>query len=981
MRSIFAFFFIWSISFLTARAQPEKNRWIDSVYNLLNETEKIGQLFMRPVSSHADEGIIRDIARDVESSYLGGILFTTGDPLKQVALTNEFQSSSKTPLLISMDAAYGLGVRLQGTLTFPNALSQGAVNSDSLIHAMAVEIGRQLKLIGVHMNLAPEANLTDAQQPGYLFDRYGEDSFLVTSRLTSYLHGLQSQNILACAKHFPVHGITVTDVIKGVPVTQPFVDSVQVSAFRQLVTHGIPALMPATSEFPVFYLTKKSARQNKFSSALLSTLFAGKWAKDRMGYKGLMVVDMRTVQAASGKIKGADAELLAFQAGNDIIITDNNPVPAIRKIRKVIRNDRNLAAQLEATVRKILAAKYDAGLAFRKSVDTENLSLKLNTPEARLLQQRLFRSSVTIVRNATYTLPVLALENKKFVVIHAGDTAGTGAFLHTVKKYVHAKKSMMTDAIDTAHVNALLRQNDASIVVFTSRTPKVIVDELVTLLLMRENEKEIIITDLGCSFFKPYADNFRAVISAYNDHPETLKAVPQIIFGGIEASGVLPVSTGNHGPGTSIKTKSLDRLSYSIPEDAGMSSKTLVKIKAIADEAISSGATPGCYVLVARNGKVVYEQSFGHLTYENQTHVTDSTIYDLASVTKVSSTLQAIMFLYDRGLIDINKKASVYLPELKNSNKENYTIKDILTHQAGLWPFVPFYAQTMKDNVYLPGYYDSKASVEYPYMVANNLFTFRAMRDSLWSWSIKAKVREKPDRTPYDYRYSDIGFYIMQRLAEKLLNQPLEDFVEQNLYEPLGAHTTGYLPLLRFPVSRIAPTENDKAFRKTLLIGTVHDPGAAMHGGVAGHAGLFSTGNDLAKLGQMLLQNGYYGGYQYYKPETVQLFSRKQYESNHRGLGWAKAVQSDYNTPTSIYASPKTFGHTGYTGTCIWMDPEFDLLYIFLSNRVHPEVRTKLLTLNIRTRIHDMIYQSIFDYCKRESRPFFKETILTGPAE
>lgn len=264
----------------------------------------------------------------------------------------------------------------------------------------------------------------------------------------------------------------------------------------------------------------------------------------------------------------------------------------------------------------------------------------------------------------------------------------------------------------------------------------------------------------------------------------------------------------------------------------------------------------------------------------------------------------------------------------------------------------------------MPEFYSRSQSNEYPYQVSNKLYASVAMRDSLWQWIIKAKVRDKISRTPYDYKYSDMGFYIMQHLAEKILNQPMEDFLQQNLYEPLGARTTGFLPLNRFPPIQIAPTEDDKLFRRSLLIGTVHDQGAAMHGGVAGHAGLFSDAADLAKLGQMLLQEGEYGGIQYYKPETVRLFISKQFESSRRGLGWDKPVQSDWNSPTSIYASPKTFGHTGFTGTCIWVDPEFDLVYIFLSNRVHPSMtNNKLLTASIRSRIQDVIYQSIFSYC------------------
>ena len=321
--------------------------------------------------------------------------------------------------------------------------------------------------------------------------------------------------------------------------------------------------------------------------------------------------------------------------------------------------------------------------------------------------------------------------------------------------------------------------------------------------------------------------------------------------------------------------------------------------------------------------------------------------------------------MQERGLIDINKKVSFYLPELKTSNKKDFIIKDILTHQAGLWPFLPFWSQTVTDSSLRKEYYNTVQNEDYPFQVADDLYAAKSMKDSLWTWIINAKVRDKPARTVFDYRYSDMGFYILQHLAEKILNQPMEEFLEQNIYEPIGAYTMGYLPRNKFPASQIAPTEDDKLFRKKLLTGYVHDQGAAMHGGIAGHAGLFSTANDLAKMGQMWLKKGAYGGHYYFKPQTLTLFTDKQYENSRRGLGWDKPVPSDPAGPTSIYASSKTFGHTGFTGTCIWVDPEFNLVYVFLSNRVYPDMNNnKILNANIRPRIQDVIYQSIFNHCQ-----------------
>ncbi|MFM7851665.1 MAG: serine hydrolase domain-containing protein, partial [Flammeovirgaceae bacterium] len=361
------------------------------------------------------------------------------------------------------------------------------------------------------------------------------------------------------------------------------------------------------------------------------------------------------------------------------------------------------------------------------------------------------------------------------------------------------------------------------------------------------------------------------------------------IFGAISSQGVLPVNIA-HVFSTSAGeiTRTTDRFSFAEPESVKMDLTTLTQIKSIMQEAVDAGATPGCHVLVARKGKVVYEQSVGSLTYDTKKPVTDETIYDLASVTKVSATLQTVMFMYERGLIDINKKISVYLPELKESNKKDFTIKDILTHQAGLWPYLSFWTQTVKNGKPMPEYYSYQKNNDYPYPVTDSLFAHKNMKDSLWQWIIRAKVREKTDRTAFDYRYSDMGFYMLQHLAEKVLNQPMEDFLQQNFYDPLGAPTLGYLPRERFAASMIAPTENDQLFRKRLLIGYVHDQGAAMHGGVAGHAGLFGNAFDLAKLGQMWLQKGHYGGHQFFEPETLEVFTAKQFETSRRGLGWDK---------------------------------------------------------------------------------------------
>lgn len=919
---------------------------------------------MVSVSADAEKAELEKLDRKLKSDNLGGVLFKSGSLANIARYSREFHSSSKIPLLIGIEGSSGIGRASDSlTLRFPVMLAQGAIANDSLLYAMAVELGKAYKNLGININfINANTGIVDSNDADKF---YAENRFTVTDKTLRYWEGIESQGILACAKDFPIHGVKVTDVQKGLPEVQLTVDSIETYPFRTLFKNRLPAIMAAGTDLPLFYTEKKTAIKNLFSGSALSASFAGNWIKSNMNYHGVIFIDADELRKGSEKLANGEGEIFAFQAGNDIQVISADLDAAIRKMKRFFKKEKSYQAQLDATVKRILGLKFDAGLNSRPTIDPEKVFKRQTDTEVKLLKKNLYRSSITVVKNEINTIPVRALDERRFTFITADDSVNGSVVARKIARYINTAVIHANDKKELPDFSSVVKGKQVVIVAVFPDSKEETIQRMLSSLSSVDQHRDVIICDFGSNVFRNFAQFFPTVISGYSVDVEVLETIPEIIFGGRGASGILPITYGQIPAGTSVNTEPISRLTYSFPEEAGVDSRTLEKIEAIAKEAIDIKATPGCHVLVAKDGKVIYEKSFGHLTYENQEKVTDQTVYDLASVTKVAATLQTVMFMYDKGLIDINKKASFYLPELKNSNKEDYTIKDILTHQAGLWPGLPFWAQTMKDTVYLPEYYNDTLSAKYPYVVADRLYASVALKDSLWSWIIKARVREKPARTPYDYRYSDMGFYMMQRLAEKLLNQPIQDFLEQNLYEPLGATSTGYQPLLKFQLRQIAPTENDKLFRKALLIGTVHDQGAAMLGGVAGHAGLFSNANDLAKLGQMLLQEGQYGGIQYYRPEVVRLFTAKQFENSRRGLGWDKATPGDWNGPTSYYASGKTFGHTGFTGTCIWVDPEFKLVYIFLSNRVHPDMtNNKLLTANIRSRIQDVIYQAIFDYCK-----------------
>ncbi len=794
--------------------------------------------------------------------------------------------------------------------------------------------------------------------------------FLVNA--SSYNSKGQIQNLVNQVKSKKVGGLIIER--SGPKGYSTLVNALQSQAKMPLlivadVSNGLPQTFDSTMRFfdkNVLSAVGNDSLLNSLEQeisqqkALLGIHFNFNPSLDSIG--DLKVGDVRQIPIKT-KTKKGDEEKRVFSNGNDFLIESKNTDAAIKVISKAIKKDNVLAAQLDRSVKKILSAKYEAGLATKKLINTDHLFGELHTPEAQLLKLKLAEASVTIDKNEEAFIPIQKLDNVSFASISIGKER-INEFTHFLSKYVGFQHFSMIAPDDTLGLSEKMKDQDVIVVglfpntTFNLKAISILIQSLA-------QTHHVIVCNFGLPSGLNHFETIPTLIDAHSDELEILQVTAEVIFGAIDAKGKQERKIFDSPASPHITTKSIGRFAYSLPEDAGMDGSTLEKIEVIAHEAISIGATPGCHVLVAKDGKVVYEKSFGWLTYEKKTPVNDETIYDLASVTKVSATLQAVMYLQEKGLIDLNKKASVFLPELKKTNKEDFIIKDIITHQAGLWPYLPFWLETVKDSIVFKKYYSHTRSEEYPFLVAEKMFASKYMKDSLWHWIIKAKVRDKPVRAVFDYRYSDMGFYIMQHLNEKLLGQKQEEFLRSRIYKPLGATTLGYLPLSKFPANQIAPTENDTLFRKSLLQGYVHDQGAAMHGGIAGHAGLFSDANDLAKLGQMWLNKGSYGGIQFFKPETLDLFTAKQYEDSRRGLGWDKPIPGDAGSPTSLYASAKTFGHTGFTGTCIWVDPEFNLVYVFLSNRVNPDMNnTKLLNANIRPRIQEVIYRSIFEYCK-----------------
>lgn len=954
LRKVLAVFAVW-MSCVSVNAQDKKKQWVDSVFQTLSNEEKAGQLFVIPVSSYFSEDDIDDLLDEIEDHYPGGLIVTGGGPVGTVNLLNALQQKSRLPLLVMAAAERGAGGLLDSLIQMPPPLAIGAIKNDSIVVEAGKEIVRQLKILGIHLNLAPNADhdLLPGRPDLYL----GDNKRDVAAKAILLSKAFQSQGVLTSAVHStPIPTNSSEATLLSIDLVNLQLDTASFSPYYKLINAGVDGLLTSNLHFSVF-------DKRKQVPASVSRLFVTDMLKNQLHFSGLSIANIQQLQDIAGKSKG-ETDRLAFEIGNDMLIDPHNLGGAIKKIVSSLKKNKVLQIQLDESVRRILAAKYDAGLSRSQSLNKDNVVARVNSAEARALQYKIATNSITVTNNQNEIIPIGNLEGQKIASLSIG-SGNIGEFVDYLNKYTSVSDYRIVDDQQLATYNDDLEDKDL-IIISLFDLEGINRSQVVNWVNEINISKKVIVVSFGNPFDLREMALPEGSLICYSDLSPVPSVAAQIIFGGRKAEGALPLTINNWMPRGLVNVNStINRFSYGTPAQVGMSESTLGKIEDIVTQAIDSGATPGCNILIARNGQVVYHKNFGWKTYDKIDSTTENTIYDLASITKVAATLQTVMFMYDRNLIDINKKVSVYLPELKNSNKKDFTIKDILTHQAGLWPYLPFWQQTMKDSTLLPVYYSREASESFPFPVSKDLFASSTMKDSLWHWIINARIKEKKPKTPFEYTYSDMGFYIMQHLAEKLLNQPIEDFLQQNFYEPLGASTTGFLPLQRFSASQIAPTEVDMQFRKSKLVGYVHDQGAAMHGGIAGHAGLFSNANDLAKLGQMWLQQGSYGAQQFFKPETVSLFTNKQYETSRRGLGWDKPTVSDWNGPTSLFASPQTFGHTGFTGTAIWVDPEFNLVFVFLSNRVYPDMfNTKLLTGNIRPRIQDVIYESIFDYCK-----------------
>jgi beta-glucosidase-like glycosyl hydrolase/CubicO group peptidase (beta-lactamase class C family) len=937
--------------------------WVDSILKNMTLDEKIGQLFMVQAYSNLDKKHEDFIIEMITKYHVGNLIFMQGTPEKQAVLNNKYQALSKLPLMIGFDGEWGLDMRLKNTYKFPWNMALGAIQNDALLKQFGEHLGKHCKRLGIHVNFAPVVDVNVNPENPIIGNRsFGESKENVSKKAIAFIKGMQKYGVMANAKHFPGHGDTASDSHHTLPLLdfdKTRLDSIELYPYRKVFDAGVGSVMTAHLNIPS--LESDINLPTSLSKNVVTNLL-----QKELGFNGLIITDGLNMKGASNYATAAEIDLAAIKAGNDLLLIPQDVPASIRVIKQAIMLKTLPIERLDFSLRKILKAKYWMGLHNYKPVVLENLQDDLNTVKDELLHRALVKNSITLVKDKKQNIPLANLDYQKIAYVKLGDDSGSH-FLNTLKNYT--KVAEVSDKNLDGLLKKLKPYNQVIVGFHKSnnhpwKSYKFTQKELVWLQEIARNCN--VILDV---FTSPYSllqiksfTNIETLLVSYQNSKLAQELSAQAIFGAIKIKGKLPVSIREEfKEGTGIDTYSLSRLEYTTPEDAQMSSSQLAYIDTISKTILEEKMAPGFQVLVARKGKVVYQKSFGYHTDEKKKEVKNSDIYDLASLTKILASLPLIMKAEEEEKITLSSSLKEILPSFENTNKASVSVKEILSHYGRLKAWIPFYLKT-KDSITKknsPEYYRSKKIGRFSVKVAENLYIKKSYKDS-----INKYIREVDQREKEGYKYSDLGYYLFKEALEEKYGSSLDKLAHQKFYSSLGANRMTYLPLKKFHKSVIVPSENDDYFRNQTVHGHVHDMGAAMLGGVAGHAGLFANANDVAKVMQMYLQKGFYGGRRYLKAETIDKFNRRYYQHKkvRRGLGFDKPQLNPDVEATCGCVSDESFGHSGFTGTYAWADPKSEIVYVFLSNRTYPTMANRgLVKENIRTKIQQIIQDAVIE--------------------
>lgn len=941
--------------------------WADSVAKKMTLDEKIGQLFMVAAYSNRGEDHTEEILSLIENQHIGGLIFFQGGPGRQIDLTNQYQSKSKVPLLIGMDAEWGLKMRLDSTFKFPKQMTMGAMTNDTLIYQMGKQVANHCRRIGVHVNFAPVLDINNnPNNPVINYRSFGEDREKVASKGIQYIRGLQYNGVMANGKHFPGHGDTDKDSHKSLPIVphnRSRLDSLELYPFREAFDSGLSSVMVAHLQVPQLDNTPDLA-------TTLSPKVVNELLKEELNFKGLIFTDALNMKGVNAYFEPGEVDLKALLAGNDVLLFSEDVPAAIAKIKEAVKKRKISEKEITRRVLKILRHKEKYGASSFKPLGNTGLYEDLNNVGAEVIRRRIYEEAITVVKNDSNILPLRSLADKRILSLSIG-AAESNTFTEGLDRYCQLdrisfkRKSTTHQVLENIEVIAehdlvIISTHDLSQRVGSNygltRTAIEIIQEVAI-------ARPTVLVHFGNPYALSQLDSLtdlRGVVVAYEEQDIALDLASQLLFDGIPAKGKLPVSISREFPaGTGITWNDPTRLKYTLPEDLGIAANKLYPIDSIVEDAIKQEVFPGCQIMAIKDGKVFYHKAFGKHTYEGSRSVELNDVYDIASITKIASSAASVMHLEDRQLFDIEKNIGDYLPELTDSTDYHTTkLKYMLTHQAGFVSWIPFYVKTLHKGQPSFKLYSPQKTDFNTVEVAEGLWLNPNYQDTVFKRILGTSISSKKK-----YKYSDLGYYFINRIISKQTGFPQDQFVDSVFYKPLGLDRIGYRPRDRYDLKEIVPTEKDSYFRHQLIHGYVHDQGAAMFGGVQGHAGLFANANDLGVMMQMFTNYGTYGGERYIADSTVRKYTSSPYLSNknRRGIAFDKPVREGGSGPTcSKCASDSSFGHSGFTGTLTWADPEVGLVYVFLSNRVYPDANNrKIISLGVRTKIQRVLYNAV----------------------
>ncbi len=929
-----------------------EDTWVKNTLEKLSLEEKIGQFFMIAAYSNKGEEYNREIESIIEENQIGGLIFFQGDRTNFKSCVDRFQRKSKVPLLIGMDAEWGIGMRLFGEDRFPYNYTIGAANDPILTEKIGEMIGQECRDIGVHINFAPVADVnSNPNNPVIGFRSYGEYPKDVASHVAATVKGVESQGVLTSIKHFPGHGDTDVDSHYDLPIVNNsynHINAIDFFPFRSGIRAGASSVM-------IGHLNVPALDSTGTPSSLSYPTIQG-YLKGELGFKGLVISDALNMKAVADKYGKTDVVVKAFEAGIDILLFPESVAEAIEAIKKKVVTGVISEEVLNKRCRKILEAKY-------KTIISPKKIKRFTQSEVASVKKQLFEKAITVLRNTDNVLPIKRLDSKIALVTIGSHTNALVKSMENVGEVDHFHFYSGLEAVKNG--SHLLKKYDYIITSIHARSvvkgvdfgmPKGWKDWITKLPRSKKNIVSLFANPLAIDNYNVF-DGIESIIIGYENHPLMLDRAGQLLMGTFGSEGTLPISIcSSLKRGNGLRVVSGGRLKMSQPEAFGIDPIKLSEIDSIVNRSIKAKAFPGCQVVVALKGSVIYKKSFGFHTYEGKIPVKDDDVYDIASVTKIAASTLSLMRLNTLDKFSLKDKLGDYLPELTAGTRYASTgLRNMMAHQAGFQPWIPFYTQTMRDGELRSDIYNADSSAVFNTPVANGLWIKSSYADSIYRTILSARFRSMK------YKYSDLGYYFAKKIIEKQTGQSLDEYVINEFYAPMGLKSLRYHPLKYFKLNQIPPTEDDQIFRKKLVHGYVHDQGAAMLGGVGGHAGLFSNATDLASLMQMFLNEGTYGGVQYISPQVIKEYTSCQFcPKNRRGAGFDKPTTNLKGGPTSELVSLKSFGHSGFTGTLVWADPVNEVNYVFLSNRVYPDAENwKIVKMNIRTEIQDVIYEAL----------------------